>query len=414
MLESKNILLGVSGGIAACKAALLVRRLREAGSAVRVVMTQGAQSFVTPLSFQAMSGNRVHTDLLDAEAEAAMGHIELARWADLILIAPASAHCLAKLAGGLADDLLATLCLASTAPLWVAPAMNHMMWQHAATRRNCRILQERGVQFIGPDSGDQACGELGPGRMTEPEEIVRVLAAAGTSRQQASPLLRALAGKHLVITAGPTREAMDPVRFISNHSSGKQGYALAEAAAAMGLRVTLISGPVKLPVPAGVTCIQVTSAEEMLQAALAEARQSDIFLGVAAVADYRPQTEAKNKIKRDAAGETLTVQLVRNPDIVAEVAALAPAPFTVGFAAETDKLLEHARAKMQRKGLQLIVANDVSDPSIGFNSDENEVIAIWPAGERRISRCSKKQLAGELLELIAERMQQAAGAANHA
>lgn len=400
MLNNRKILLGVSGGIAAYKSVELVRRLRERRAEVRVVMTGGAQAFVTPLSFQAVSGNRVHTRLLDEAAEAAMGHIELARWADLLVLAPATADILAKLAAGLADDLLSTLCLASSAPIFAAPAMNQAMWRHPATRRNCATLRQRGVVFIGPESGDQACGDIGPGRMTEPEQLVEALAEA--DRRHTEPGV--LRGKRVVITAGPTREALDPVRFIGNHSSGKQGYALAEAALAAGAEVTLISGPVALEAPARACRINVTSAEEMCSAALAEARQCDVFIGVAAVADYRPENPATAKLKRDASGKGLTVKLVQNPDIIASVAALQDAPFTVGFAAETDQLAAHAREKLRRKRLQMIVANDVADPRIGFGSDENEALVLWPDGECRVQRCGKQQLAARLVELIAGRL----------
>ena len=412
MLKNTRVLLGVSGGIAAYKSVELVRRLREQHASVKVVMTAGARAFVTQLSFQAVSGNRVHTELLDTETEAAMGHIELARWADLMLIAPVTANLLAKLAAGLADDLLSTLCLASTAPLHVAPAMNQAMWRHPATQQNCETLRQRGVIFIGPDSGSQACGDTGPGRMIEPQAIVAALTGTPASRQQAGS--DSLSGRRLVITAGPTREALDPVRFISNHSSGKQGYALAEAAAIRGARVTIISGPVSLATPVGVARINVTSAEEMHRVALEQARHCDIFIGVAAVADYRPQQDAPRKIKRDTAGSGLTLKLVQNPDIIASVTALVPAPFTVGFAAETDDLLQHACAKMQRKRLQMIVANDVSDTSIGFDSDENEITVLWPGGDRKLKKCNKKALAGQLLELIAERFRQTARDAGNA
>lgn len=388
----RRILLGITGGIAAYKAAELVRRLQDAGASVRVVMTESAQAFITPLTLQALSGQPVHTSLLDPAAEAAMGHIELARWAELILVAPASANFIARLATGQADDLLTTLCLASDAPLAMAPAMNQGMWRHPATQANVELLRQRGVRIHGPDRGSQACGDVGPGRMLEPEALLQE-----TADCLQPPLL---AGQRLVLTAGPTREALDPVRYLSNHSSGKMGFALAAAAAEAGAEVTLVAGPVNQPTPRGVERIDVHSAEEMYQAALAHLEGCDLFVATAAVADYRPARAAEQKIKKNS--ETLTVELVRNPDIVAAVAARQPRPFVVGFAAETEQLEQHARSKLERKGLDLIVANNVAEAGIGFGSDDNAVTAFWPGGQRSYGRRSKQQLARDLLALVNE------------
>lgn len=390
-LTHRQILLGITGGIAAYKAAELVRRLQDAGASVRVVMTQAAQAFITPLTLQALSGHPVHTDLLDPAAEAAMGHIELARWADLILVAPASADFMARLASGQGDDLLATLCLASAAPVALAPAMNQGMWRDPATQANAALLTKRGIHLLGPGSGSQACGDVGPGRMLEPDELLEHTAALFETRL--------LEGRRVVITAGPTREALDPVRYISNHSSGKMGFALAEAAVDAGARVLLIAGPVHLPTPARVQRQDVVSAEEMHAACMAQLEDCDIFIATAAVADYRPARPAEQKLKKSA--DTMTVELVRNPDIVATVAAHPSPPFTVGFAAETERLEEHARDKLVRKRLDMIVANDVAADGIGFGSDDNAAVALWPAGERHFARRSKRQLARELVQLIA-------------
>lgn len=389
----RNVVLGVSGGIAAYKSADLVRRLREAGCEVRVVMTPAAQQFVTPLTLQAVSGRPVHTELLDPSAEAGMGHIELARWAHVVLIAPASADVMAKLAHGLADDLLSTLCLATAAPLVLAPAMNQQMWDAPATQANKRLLEERGVRLLGPGEGSQACGETGPGRMLDPLDIVRELWHPGA----APPL----AGRSVLVTAGPTREPLDAVRFLSNHSSGKMGYALARAAAEAGAEVTLVSGPTALPVPAGVRRIAVTSAREMFEAVMARAARSDIFIGAAAVADYRPERCAPSKIKKGPGA--LALSLVPNPDILSEVAALAGGPFTVGFAAETEDVAGHAREKLRKKSLDLIAANRVGSPGTGFDSDENALLVLWAGGRRELARASKAALAHELVRIIADR-----------
>ncbi|MCA0893427.1 bifunctional phosphopantothenoylcysteine decarboxylase/phosphopantothenate--cysteine ligase CoaBC [Microbulbifer agarilyticus] len=396
-LADKRILLGVSGGIAAYKSADLVRRLQDRGATVRVVMTAGAQEFVRPLTFQALSSNPVHTHLLDPAAEAAMGHIELAKWADVILVAPASASVMARLAAGMADDLLTTLCLATEAPLVLAPAMNQAMWRHPATLANAETLQSRGVTLLGPDAGSQACGDVGPGRMLEPLDIVDGLVDFLVPEQ-------VLAGKKVTITAGPTREALDPVRYLSNHSSGKMGFAIAAAAARAGAEVTLIAGPVRLDTPAGVTRVDVVSTDDMLAAAEQAADDSDLFIAAAAVVDFRPAIVAEQKIKKEDGNDSDVLSLVKNPDIVATIAARkSKRPFVVGFAAETEKVIEHAKGKLARKNLDMIVANDVSDPAGGFNSDRNQVVIIDNAGETPLPAALKTELAAELIGRIAKR-----------
>ena len=393
-LVNKRILLGVTGGIAAYKSADLVRRLQDAGAEVRVVMTQGACEFITPLTMQALSGHPVHTDLLDPRAEAAMGHIELARWADLVLIAPASADFLARLAYGHGNDLLATLCLATGAPVAVAPAMNQQMWADQATQKNQLILQEKGIHIFGPGAGSQACGEGGPGRMQDPTEII----------QQAAEVFdyELLTGKHLVITAGPTREPIDPVRYLTNKSSGKMGFALAQAAAEAGARVTLIAGPVALDTPNRVNRIDVVRAEDMHEASLKAVEEGcDIFIATAAVADYRPTVTADHKIKKST--EEIHLTLVKNPDIIAAVASHAKRPFTVGFAAETQDVIEYAQGKLKSKKLDMIATNDVSGTNVGFNSDNNALTVIWPGGHKVLPLASKAQIAKQLIELIAIR-----------
>lgn len=392
-LTSKRILLGVTGGVAAYKAADLVRRLREAGAEVRVVMTRAATQFVTPLTFQALSGNPVHLDLLDPEAEAGMGHIQLARWADAVLVAPATADFMARLAHGLADDLLSTLCLATDAPLVLAPAMNRLMWANPATQGNRRVLESRGVHLFGPAEGGQACGETGPGRMLEPAELVERVAGLFAPGS--------LSGLTVLVTAGPTREAIDPVRFIGNRSSGKMGYAVAEAAAEAGAQVVLVSGPVALPAPPRVECVRVESAEEMYRAVMARAGASDIFIAAAAVADYRPRVQAGQKIKKDR--QELELVLERTPDILAAVAALPQRPFVVGFAAETERLEEHANAKRIRKNLDLIAANQVGRPGSGFESDDNALQVYWEGGSEALPLMPKTRLARQLISIIAER-----------
>lgn len=392
-LAAKNIVLGITGGIAAYKSAELVRRLREAGAAVRVVMTANSQRFIAPLTLQAVSGQPVHHRWLDADSESGMGHIELARWTDLVVVAPASADFMARLAHGLADDLLTTLCITTEAPLAVAPAMNQQMWAAPATRANARLLAERGVALLGPGEGDQACGETGPGRMLEPDDLV----------QNIHELLGSgpLSGRRVVITAGPTWEAIDPVRGLTNHSSGKMGYAVAAAAAAAGAQVTLISGPTALAVPAGVTRTAVTSARDMHQAALDAAADADVFIGIAAVADYRPEQTAVQKIKKSA--PRLQITLVRNPDIIADVAALPNAPFTVGFAAETEQLEGHARDKLVKKNIDLICANDVSGDT-GFGSDDNQLTLIDRDTVQPLGRAAKPELARRLVRHIAGKL----------
>ena len=393
-LPNRRIVLGVAGGIAAYKAADLVRRLRVRECDVRVVMTAAAREFVTPLTFQALSSNPVHCELLDEQAEAGMGHIELARWADVVLVAPATANVLARLAHGLADDLLTTLCLATTAPLVLAPAMNRQMWQAGATRANVLALLDRGVEMLGPGDGDQACGEVGPGRMLEPEEIAaRVMARFDGG---------ALAGVEVLVTAGPTREALDPVRFLTNHSTGKMGYAVAAAAAREGARVSLVSGPTALPTPPGVDRTDVASAGEMYAEVMARAARCDIFIAAAAVADYRPAHFSAQKIKKG--GGSAALDLVRTPDIVAGVAAMEDGPFTVGFAAETESMQAHAREKLQRKGLDMIAANRVGLPDRGFASEDNAMSVLWgERGHRDLGLAPKAELARSLVGLVAER-----------
>ncbi|WP_341938151.1 bifunctional phosphopantothenoylcysteine decarboxylase/phosphopantothenate--cysteine ligase CoaBC [Marinimicrobium sp. C2-29] len=398
-LTNKQILLGVTGGIAAYKSAELVRRLRERGASVRVVMTAAAREFMTPLTFQALSGHPVHTDLLDPAAEAAMGHIELARWADLVLIAPASANFIARLAEGRGDDLLSTLCLATRAPLALAPAMNQGMWDNAATRENLDRLRQRQILLLGPGEGSQACGETGPGRMLEPAALAEAAAAQFETG--------ALAGRRVVITAGPTREAIDPVRYLSNHSSGKMGYALARAAMEAGASVTLISGPTALPAPERVNLIRVTSAEEMYRECLEHAPRCDLFIGAAAVADYRPRAYQSQKIKKGS-DEQLTLELVKNPDIIAAVAGLDARPFTVGFAAESEQLEDYARRKLIQKNLNAIIANDISREGLGFNSDDNAVILIDARSAIPLGPQSKQQLARELIARLARSLHEPA------
>jgi phosphopantothenoylcysteine decarboxylase/phosphopantothenate--cysteine ligase len=386
-----RILLGVTGGIAAYKTPDLVRRLRERGAEVQVVMTRGAANFITPLTLQAVSGRPVRDTLWDGSAEAAMDHIELARWADAVLVAPATADFLARLAHGHADDLLSTLCLATAAPLAVAPAMNRLMWGNAATRANVALLESRGVAMFGPGTGEQACGETGAGRMLEPAELAELLLAR-------LPRERVLAGLKVVITAGPTRELIDPVRFISNRSSGKMGYAVACAARDAGAEVVLVSGPVALPAPAGVQRVCVESAEQMYEAVHAALPGADIYIGTAAVADYRPVAVAPQKIKKTA--ENLRVELVRAPDILGSVAALRQGrPFVVGFAAETENLEEHARRKLLGKRLDMIAANRVGD-GLAFDRDDNSLLVLWNGGREDLGAGGKPELARRLVALI--------------
>ena len=395
-LQHRRIVLGVSGGIAAYKAPDLVRRLRERGAEVQVVMTAGAQRFVTPTTFQAVAGREVRAELWDPAAEAAMGHIELARWADLILLAPATADLIARLASGRADDLLATLVLATDAKVALAPAMNRLMWAHPATQANIAILRHRGVEVLGPGRGEQACGETGDGRMLEPLEIV-----SGVERLLPAAESTVLAGKHVLITAGPTRERLDPVRYISNRSSGKMGFALADAARAAGAEVTLVAGPVNLPTPTGVKRIDVESAAQMHAAVEAAVGLADVFIATAAVADYRPAVVAERKIKKS--GERVEIVLERTPDILASVAARAQRPFVVGFAAETHDVETYARGKLESKNLDLIAANEVGDDK-AFDRDDNSLIVLWREGRVPIGPASKQVVAKELIELIASRI----------
>ncbi len=390
-MQGKRILLGVTGGIAAYKSAELVRRLRERGADVQVVMTAAAREFVGPLTFQALSGRPVRTDLWDSAAEAAMGHIELARWAEAVLVAPATADFIARLAQGRADDLLATLCLASAAPIAVAPAMNRLMWANAATVANIEKLRARGVQILGPAEGAQACGEVGEGRMLEPTELAERLEAL-------LPAAGPLRGRRVLITAGPTRERIDPVRFISNRSSGKMGFAVAQAAREAGAEVVLVSGPVALPTPPGVRRVDVETAEAMHAAVEAEVASADIFISTAAVADYRPAHPSGQKIKKTS--ERLQLEMERTIDVLASVAARPNRPFVVGFAAETESVEHHARAKLVRKNLDMIAANEVSHTK-GFDCEDNHLIVLWREARRDLGAGPKIALARELVQLIA-------------
>lgn len=394
-LAGQKILLGVSGGIAAYKSPELVRLLVQAGAEVRVVMTSGATAFVTPLTLQALSHHPVFTEYLDGSQDSAMAHIELARWADLILIAPATAHLIAKLAHGLADDLLTTLYLATTAAIYLAPAMNQQMWQHPTTTQNCQTLTHHGVTLFGPDCGEQACGDFGPGRMLEPEAIVSIL-----TDHIYQPIL---ANQHVLITAGPTHEAIDPVRYITNRSTGKMGYALAQAAQRFGASVTLISGPTHLPCPNNVQRINVTTAQEMFSTVHHAIDEADIFIATAGVTDYRPSDTAHLKIKTD--GEHNAIACTKNPDILASVGYLPNKPFVVGFAAETDNLIENANQKREQKNCDLLIANQVGGPDCAMGNDENTVTVISADRTWEWQRMSKHQLAKQLIELIAEQKQ---------
>jgi phosphopantothenoylcysteine decarboxylase / phosphopantothenate---cysteine ligase len=395
-INNKHILLGVTGGIAAYKTPDLVRKLVALGAKVRVVLTHSALEFVSPLALQAVSGNTVSYELLDKDAEAAMGHIELAKWADLLLVAPATANFMAKLTYGLADDLLSTLCLATAAPIVLAPAMNQQMWHAAATQQNFALLQHRDIRFLGPAAGEQACGDVGLGRMLEPLEIAKLL-------NDVLPA-QVLQGKRVMITAGPTREAIDPVRYISNHSSGKMGYALAKAAQAMGAQVVLVSGPTYLEAPEKVTTIAVTSAAQMYQQVMQNVEACDIFIACAAVADYRPEQPNTQKIKKN--DQELTLTFVKNPDILSDVAHLQHPPFTLGFAAETQNVKEYALSKLQGKKLNMIAANDVSDKRIGFNSEQNALSVYWSGGEVTLPIADKPLLAVQLLQLVSQQLNQ--------
>lgn len=390
ILMDKQIVLGITGGIAAYKSADLVRRLRESGANVRVVMTRHAKEFITPLTLQAVSGHPVHDDLFDRDAEAAMGHIELARWADAIVVAPATADFMARLLHGEADDLLTTLCLATAAPVALAPAMNQGMWKNTLTQTNAQGLEAKGIHLFGPGEGDQACGDVGFGRMLEPIELVEKISQLFNTGS--------LAGKFVVVTAGPTREAIDPVRYLSNASSGKMGYALAEAAREAGAHVTLISGPVSLPVPDRVNVIQVISAEQMQAAVMDAMTACDVFFSVAAVADYRCKQISPRKLSKTS--ETFTLELIRNPDIVSAVAALSPRPWVIGFAAETDNLLEKARAKLMNKKLDMIIANHAEV----IGSDETSVTLLEHDAHYDFPLQSKKKIARALIQFISQRI----------
>ncbi len=393
-IAKQNILLGVTGGIAAYKSAELARLLLKANAQVRVVMTEAATRFVSPLTFQAITGNPVRVQLFDAEHEAAMGHIELARWADRMLIAPVSADFMARMAQGMANDLLSTLVLACTAPVSIAPAMNMHMWRHPATQHNLSVLKERGIAILGPEAGEQACGDVGPGRMLEPAEILDTL--------QISVGRGLFVGKKVLITAGPTHEAIDPVRFIGNRSSGKMGFALAQAFVAEGAQVLLVAGPVQQSTPLGVKRINVQTALQMHQAVFENIEAVDIFVSCAAVADYRPEQVQEQKIKK--AAQRLEISLIRNPDILAEVAALSNGPYTLGFAAETENLAENAEAKLRNKNLNMLAANQVGG-KLGFESDDNALLVVWPDGQKQLPVQSKRKLAQSLLYILEQQYQ---------
>ncbi|AYO15908.1 bifunctional phosphopantothenoylcysteine decarboxylase/phosphopantothenate--cysteine ligase CoaBC [Vibrio owensii] len=396
-LAGKKILLGISGGIAAYKCAELTRRLIERGAQVQVVMTKAAKEFITPLTMQAVSGRPVSDSLLDPTAEASMGHIELAKWADLVLLAPATADLIARMSAGMGNDLLTTLVLATDSPVAVSPAMNQQMYRNVATQENIATLARRGMHIWGPAAGEQACGDVGPGRMLEPMQLV------GLCEQFFQP--KPLAGKSVLITAGPTREAIDPVRYISNHSSGKMGFALANAAAQLGAKVTLVSGPVSLNTPAGVERINVASAQDMHDAVMAHAPSHDAFISCAAVADYRPENVASQKLKKTENNDQMTINMVKNPDIVATVANMTEQrPFTVGFAAETNDVETYARGKLVKKNLDMICANDVSVEGQGFNSNDNAITLFWPEGEQALALESKEALSFRILEKMHELM----------
>ena len=394
-LSQKRIILGITGGIAAYKSAEITRRLQDEGAEVRVVMSESAQEFIRPLTLQALSGNPVHTDLLDPEAEAAMGHIELARWADLVLIAPATANFVATLNQGSANDLMSSICLATTAPVMIAPAMNQAMWSNSASQQNIESLKQREVIILEPDNGIQACGDVGPGRLPQPETIVQQVASVFQTGE--------MTGKKVVITAGPTREAIDPVRYISNHSSGKMGYAIADAMIDAGAEVILISGPVSLKQPDRCTLVSVTSAHEMLEAATEAAKGTNIFISAAAVADYYITETSDQKIKKKS--DKMTLNLAKTPDIVSIIKENNPKLFVLGFAAETQKVEQYAREKLARKNLDAIIANDVSREDIGFNSDDNEALWVEQESTHHFSKCNKAQLARDLVALLATKLE---------
>jgi len=400
-----NVLLGITGGIAAYKTPELVRRLRGRGADVQIVMTESAREFVTETALQAVSGRPIRSNLWDKEAEASMSHIELARWADVVLVAPATAEIMARLASGAAADLLTTLCLATKAPLLVAPAMNHVMWNKPAVQANRKTLEEHGARILGPDHGSQACGETGAGRMLDPDEIAAIVCGPEFA---AGPGDGLLAGKTVLVTAGPTREPIDPVRYITNRSSGKMGYAMAQAASAHGAKVVLISGPVSLEEPDGIDLIHVTTAQQMNAATHENLDGTDIFIAAAAVSDYRPVDASTQKIKKSKAA--MTLELVRSEDILAAVAKLDGGPFTVGFAAETENVRDYALGKLQNKNLDMIVANRVGD-DCGFDRDDNTVEVLWHGGSREFETTLKTELADQLLRLVAERFEMTRGVA---
>ena len=395
-LANKNILLGVTGGIAAYKSAEIVRHLKKSGASVRVVMTKSAEEFITPLTLQALSGNRVSTELLDAEAEAAMGHIELAKWADGILIAPATANTLARISSGRGDDLLSTVTLAFDGPVSLAPAMNQAMWLDKRTQENLEKLIQQDFGICGPGSGEQACGDIGLGRMLEPLEILEIFSLSFSKG--------AMLGKSILITAGPTQEPIDPVRFITNRSSGKMGYSLAEAAIESGAKVTLISGPVNLKPPSNCNLVEIKTAKEMYESVMHHIKGMDVYIGTAAVSDYSPAHINESKLKKDGSNAAMTLALKENQDILKSVSELNERPYVVGFAAETEDLIENAEKKLKNKKLDLIVANDVSDKEIGFDSDQNEVTLITHKGKELIQRQNKKKISKKIIDFISKRI----------
>ena len=395
-LANKNILLGVTGGIAAYKSAEIVRHLKKSGASVRVVMTKSAEEFITPLTLQALSGNRVSTELLDAEAEAAMGHIELAKWADGILIAPATANTLARISSGRGDDLLSTVTLAFDGPVSLAPAMNQAMWLDKRTQENLEKLIQQDFGICGPGSGEQACGDIGLGRMLEPLEILEIFSLSFSKG--------AMLGKSILITAGPTQEPIDPVRFITNRSSGKMGYSLAEAAIESGAKVTLISGPVNLKPPTNCNLVEIKTAKEMYESVMHHIKGMDVYIGTAAVSDYSPAHINESKLKKDGSNAAMTLELKENQDILKSVSELKERPYVVGFAAETEDLIENAEKKLKNKKLDLIVANDVSDKEIGFDSDQNEVTLITHKGKELIQRQNKKKISKKIIDFISKRI----------
>ena len=395
-LANKNILLGVTGGIAAYKSAEIVRHLKKSGASVRVVMTRSAEEFITPLTLQALSGNRVSTELLDAEAEAAMGHIELAKWADGILIAPATANTIARLSSGRGDDLLSTVTLAFDGPISVAPAMNQAMWRDERTQENLKKLIDQDFGICGPGSGEQACGDVGLGRMLEPLDILDMFSLSFNEGT--------LSGKKILITAGPTQEPIDPVRFITNRSSGKMGYSLVEAALESGANVTLISGPVNIEPPSNCNFVSIKTAEEMYDAVMHHISGMDVYIGTAAVSDYSPAKVSDSKIKKDGSSSPMVLELKENQDILKSVSELEQRPYVVGFAAETNDLIKNAEKKLSNKNLDLIIANDVSNKDIGFDSDDNEVTLITEKEKHLIERQNKRKVSKKIIDFISGRI----------